>query len=183
MLAEIGCQLNIDSMRQKPDHGSWMNSVVVAAVLAALIAGVFGLIKSLPRNKSPDPVPPPPPLRARLHFTHVPPNGSDLDPMECIAGLVTGTVNPDRFNVVLYTRTDQWYVQPFGDVPMTPVEPDGSWHNEVHLGASYGALLVEASFKPPPIADALSRSGIGIVAAEEVRPGTKTNSKEGTPCK
>jgi hypothetical protein len=77
-----------------------------------------------------------------------PRRGDDDDRRERIMGTVTGA--PDGARVVLWARTDRWWVQPFREPtdvggPYTFIE-DGRWQNDTHLGTEYAALLVTADY-------------------------------------
>jgi len=67
--------------------------------------------------------------------------------LETIEGRVFNA-RPDQ-QIVLYTRSGDWYVQPFADNPFTKIEADSSWRNSTHLGTEYAALLVEPNYTPP----------------------------------
>ena len=60
--------------------------------------------------------------------------------MATIAGRVTGAAPGQR--IVLYARTEGWWVQPTASDPYTAIAPDGTWKSSTHLGAEYPALLV-----------------------------------------
>jgi hypothetical protein len=83
-----------------------------------------------------------------IQITVVPSKGAGPDAMERIAGTVGG-VNIKECKVVIFTRTDKWYVQPYIDSPDTLIKEDRTWENDTHLGSEYAALLVKTSYKPP----------------------------------
>jgi hypothetical protein len=66
---------------------------------------------------------------------------------EDIAGVVRGVSNPDAFRVVLYARTDFWYVQPLLGSTIE-INPDGTWKSWTHTGSEYAALLVRQGYSP-----------------------------------
>ncbi|HWS99440.1 MAG TPA: hypothetical protein VN256_04135 [Pyrinomonadaceae bacterium] len=82
----------------------------------------------------------------RIRITLVPPAGGGPDSTERIGGTVSGVKARDC-KVILFTRTNRWYVQPWEDSPYTEIREDGSWENDTHLGSEYAALLVKASYK------------------------------------
>src|SRR2546425_8840698 len=51
--------------------------------------------------------------------------------------------------VLLYARTNTWWVQPFADAPYTSIKEDGKWKADTHLGTEYAALLVPCSHRSP----------------------------------
>ena len=83
-----------------------------------------------------------------------------------IAGRVTGAA-PDQ-RVVLFARTEGWWVQPLASDPFTTIASDGTWRNRTHLGAEYGAVLVEPGYQPPPRTDALPGIGNGVLASATI---------------
>jgi len=87
------------------------------------------------------------------------------------------TIEGRAFNVranqkiVLYTRSGNWYVQPFTDQPFTKIEADSTWRNSTHLGTEYAALLVNDDFVPPHETGVLPTID-GTVAAIAIVKGT-----------
>ena len=77
-----------------------------------------------------------------------------------IAGRVTGA-GPGQ-QVVLYTKSGVWWVQPLTVEPFTTIQANSTWENTIHLGTEYAALLVDAGFQS---------SGYHRVAAAE--PGAR----------
>lgn len=109
-----------------------------------------------------------PKASATITITEVPPRDPGGPGTHgTIAGMATG--NPDDCVVVLYVRTDQWYVQPTADNPQTPIR-DGRWQSGTHLGREYAALLVKKSYQPHPIVNSLPPLG-GDVIAEDTKKG------------
>ena len=79
-----------------------------------------------------------------------------------IGGTVKGA-RPGQ-QIVIYAKTDQWYVQPLMRRPFTAIAPDGQWQASIHLGLEYAALLVNPGFTPPLKMPALPLVGGDIVA-------------------
>ena len=73
--------------------------------------------------------------------------------------------------LVLYAKSNEWWLQPDADHPFTQVLPGGHWKQEVHLGSDYAAVLVDASFKPKDKLLTLPPVGAGV-AAVSVTPGS-----------
>jgi hypothetical protein len=66
--------------------------------------------------------------------------------------------------IVLYARSDIWWIQPFANQPFTKIQPDSTWRNSTHLGTDYAAILVEPSFHPATKVATLPAVGNGVVA-------------------
>lgn len=102
-----------------------------------------------------------------IHITKVPayypPGGSSET--DQITGTVSGIEDPARYRVVIYARTNHWWVQPLADAPFTKINSEGSWSTESHLGSTYAALLVKPSFTPPPETETLPPLGGEVVAS------------------
>lgn len=82
--------------------------------------------------------------------------------LDTIRGRVNGARSDQR--VVLYARSEAWYIQPWADKPFTEIAPDSTWTNETHLGTEYAALLVEPGYVPPTLTITLPTPGSGVVA-------------------
>jgi len=82
--------------------------------------------------------------------------------LDFIEGRATG-VKPGQ-QIVLYARSDIWWIQPFVNQPFTKIQPDSTWRNSTHLGTDYAALLVEPSFHPAAKVTTLPAEGNGVVA-------------------
>jgi hypothetical protein len=86
--------------------------------------------------------------------------------MAPIAGTCAG-VAPADCKVLIYSRTNTWYVQPYAASPYTAVDPDHNWHADIHLGAEYAAFLVATSHSnAPAMLDRLPDIGGGILAVD-----------------
>jgi len=91
------------------------------------------------------------------------PPGSDPE-LRNIAGIVGGVGNVERYKVVVYAKTDRWYVQPFASQPMTDINSNGAWFGKTHIGSDYAALVVTSDYKPEPIVDALPSLGSDVIS-------------------
>lgn len=109
----------------------------------------------------------------KVQFKTVPPAGAGPDSLGDISGHVVGLPNPERYKVVLYAHTDHWYVQPTLVQPLTDIGQDGRWSNWTHLGDRFAALVVEPSFRPPSVADALPATGREVLAVATVASKSK----------
>lgn len=81
-------------------------------------------------------------------------------------GRVTGKVvdGEPGMEIVLYARSDAWYVQPFKKNPFTTIAEDGSWSNITHLGLEYAALLVRPGYQPHSKMQSLPSVGGDVLA-------------------
>lgn len=84
------------------------------------------------------------------------------DPLGRIMGKVVD--GEPGAKIVLYARSDAWYVQPFKKDPFTNVAEDGSWNNITHLGLEYAALLVRVGYQPHSKMQSLPAVGGDILA-------------------
>ena len=105
----------------------------------------------------------PPPLCEILR-----PAGCGAGPvrMERISGRVYG-ISPrgvSSYRIVIYARTNQWYVQPFANQPLTSIESDLAWSTLTHLGEIYACLLVREGYVPLPVLSELPDPDGAVVA-------------------
>jgi len=102
-------------------------------------------------------------VQPSIEITGIPPadKGGAIQ-IDTIRGRVTGARSEQQ--VVLYARSEAWYVQPYADKPFTKIGPDSTWASETHLGTEYAALLVEPGYVPPTFTIALPTPGNGDVA-------------------
>jgi hypothetical protein len=119
----------------------------------------------------PSPTPTPPhdgTIRITVELPYDPTGGpgSSAD----IAGEVSG-ISPDNFHdfrVVIYARTDNWYVQPTADDPYTEIDA-GKWSATIHTGTEYAALLVKPTFTPRNKIPVLPSVGGDVIAKDVVK--------------
>jgi hypothetical protein len=83
-----------------------------------------------------------------IQITEAPSKGAGPDKVETIAGTASG-VKVTECKIVVFARTNVWYVQPYIDSSDTSINEDGTWRTDTHLGNQYAALLVKTSYKPP----------------------------------
>jgi hypothetical protein len=98
-----------------------------------------------------------------LQITRVPPAdpGGPLR-LDNIEGRAIGARSGQQ--VVIYTYSGVWWVQPYKKDPFTRIQADATWKNSTHLGTEYAALLVEPSYHPKAKLSALPAVGGGVVA-------------------
>jgi hypothetical protein len=99
-----------------------------------------------------------------IRITQVPhrdPVGGDQS-SEDIAGDVSVDA-PRNCRVVIYARTDKWYVQPLIAAPYTEIQDNKQWSTWTHTGTQYAALLVTHTYKPPNTLSVLPRVGGDVI--------------------
>lgn len=113
--------------------------------------------------------PSPEPTAASIVIKLVPPmNGvGGPDSYAPIGGEVSGAYPRDA-HIVIYSRTDAWYVQPTDAASITPIE-NGKWESEIHLGTDYAALLVKSTFVRKNKLSVLPPVGGDVIARAVVR--------------
>jgi hypothetical protein len=104
-----------------------------------------------------------------ISITGVPHAGTGgPEKIEPISGRASG-VDFARYKVVIYAFAGgTWWVQPTVAEPLTDIDNKGNWITDTHLGTSYAALLVRASFKPPVTANTLPKVQGDVVAFARV---------------
>jgi hypothetical protein len=102
-----------------------------------------------------------------IQFTKVPPAADGgRDRVEAVEGRVQGSYAGAR--IVLYAKSEVWWIQPTSLKPYTEIQSDGSWQSKIHLGTEYAALLVEPDYKPVMISKLLPTTGNGVLAVATV---------------
>jgi len=101
-------------------------------------------------------------------ITTVPTRGQGPETEENIGGQVVGLTRPETYKIVLYARTDRWYVQPYTSQPLTDVDEAGRWENSSHQGSEYAALLVRPTYSPPNAPEQLPPTGGDVLAISRV---------------
>jgi hypothetical protein len=111
-----------------------------------------------------------------IQFTRVPPAGEGgPDKLDSIEGRVSGARPGQR--LVLYARAGTvWWVQPLDIRPFTLVNADSTWKTSTHLGAQYGAILVDAAYQPALTMKALPAAGGTVAAVASVIAGPPPDS-------
>lgn len=108
-------------------------------------------------------------LEPSIEFTLIPiAEAGGTTRLEMIEGRVFNARADQQ--IVLYTRSGSWYVQPFIEQPLTKIEADSSWRNSTHLGTEYAALLVEPGYDPPTKIEVLpGKDGASVIAVAVVK--------------
>lgn len=104
----------------------------------------------------------------KIAITVLPPYDEKGGPnrMKDIEGTASVPGDCQDCRVVLFARTDTWYVQPYIRSPYTKIDKS-HWKNGTHLGTDYAALLVRSSYKPPATTDKLPDVGGDVIALDE----------------
>lgn len=98
-----------------------------------------------------------------ISISRVPPAAAGgPERMDTIEGRVADAMPGEQ--VVLYTKNDVWWVQPFANQAFTKIESDGTWRNSTHLGTDYAVLIVEPGYHPESKPANLPTVGNGVVA-------------------
>jgi hypothetical protein len=131
----------------------WLKSVVM--VLCFLLCGCeHGKAKSEPS----------------IELSKIPPAAQGgRERVDTIAGRVVGARSGQR--IVVYARSGPWWVQPWPEQALIPIQSDFTWSTSTHLGFEYAALLVEPGYQPAPTLDVAPSVG-GLVVVVTVAKGT-----------
>ena len=114
-----------------------------------------------------------------IEFTRVPPGGLDSGGrLQLLEGRVRGAKPGQR--IVLFAKTDVWWVQPFLTKPFTTINQDATWRNSTHAGTEFAALLVSSEFVPPVRTTALPPLSSTVLAVASVKGGEFDEKKPKT---
>jgi hypothetical protein len=103
-----------------------------------------------------------------IEFIKIPPQSEGgSDKLFDIEGTVSSS-KPGQ-QIVLYSKSGTWWVQPWVKRPFTGIQPDFRWQNSIHGGTEFAALLVEPDYRPLSRTDKLPEVGDGVVAVSAVK--------------
>jgi len=103
-----------------------------------------------------------------VEFAKIPPAAQGgRERVDTIAGRAIGARQDQQ--IVIYARSGPWWVQPWPEKPLIPIQSDSTWSTPTHLGFEYAALLVEPGYHPPPTMDVAPSPGGSIVAVKIVK--------------
>ena len=105
---------------------------------------------------------------ASVNFAIVPKGGEGSNRKGNISGVVFGVDEPAQCKIVIYAKTNKWYVQPLRSNPFTDIDERGRWSNWTHLGRRYAVLVVRRSYQPPARIVDLPAIGGDIIGKGEV---------------
>src|SRR5215471_20610820 len=98
-----------------------------------------------------------------IEFTKIPPAAQGgREKVDSIAGRVMG-YRPGQ-QIVIYAHSGPWWVQPWPDQALIPIQADSTWSTSTHLGFDYAALLVEPQYRPPLTIDVAPTQGGSVVS-------------------
>jgi hypothetical protein len=80
---------------------------------------------------------------------------------------VANNVDVNVHQVVLWAKTNVWYVQPLSNDPYTPIEHNGTWSNWTHQWDRMVALVVDQDYEPTAQRFDHPASDIGVRAWTE----------------
>jgi hypothetical protein len=107
-----------------------------------------------------------------IEFTKIPPAAQGgRERVDTIAGRVRNA-RPGQ-QIVIYAHSGPWWVQPWPDRSLIPIQADATWSSETHLGFEYAALLVDPEYHPLPTLDLTPTQG-GLVSLVAIVKGTGT---------
>lgn len=107
-----------------------------------------------------------------IEFTKIPPAAQGgRERVDTIAGRVRNA-RPGQ-QIVIYAHSGTWWVQPWPDHALIPIQGDSTFSTETHLGFEYAALLVDPEYHPLPTMDLTPTQG-GPVALVATVKGTGT---------
>jgi len=75
--------------------------------------------------------------------------------------------NTTNYHVVLWAKTDRWYVQPSTVDPFTPIQSNGEWSNYTNPWVRIVALLVDSTYIPGAVREEHPASADGVVDWDE----------------
>jgi hypothetical protein len=103
-----------------------------------------------------------------IEFTKVPPAAQGgRERVDTIAGRVKG-YRPGQ-QIVIYAHSGPWWVQPWPEQALIPIQADSTWSTSTHLGFEYAALLVEPGYRPSPTLDVAPTQGGSVVSLTIVK--------------
>ena len=104
----------------------------------------------------------------KIEFTKIPPAAQGgRERVDTISGRVSGA-RPGQ-KIVVYARSGPWWVQPWPDQALIPIQADSTWSTSTHLGFEYAAMLVEPEYHPAPTVDIAPSASGAVVAVELVK--------------
>ncbi len=107
-------------------------------------------------------------LGPSIEFTKIPPAAQGgRERVDTISGRVIGA-RPGQ-QIVVYARSGPWWVQPWPDQSLIPIQADSTWSTSTHLGFEYAALLVEPGYHPPPTMDVAPTEGGSVISLTIVK--------------
>lgn len=91
----------------------------------------------------------------------------DLAPGDDIVSGIVDVPNPGQYRVVLWARTNMWYIQPTTADPYTVIQGDGTWSNYTNPWDRIVALLVDSTYVPNSTREYHPASDPGVIGWDE----------------
>ena len=107
-------------------------------------------------------------MAPNINITLVPRRGTGGSEETATIGGAASGADFSKSKVVVFARTNKWYVQPYINAPYTSIADDGKWQTDTHLGFEYAALLVRSGYKPPATTSVLPQIGGDVLASVRV---------------
>ena len=124
-----------------------------------LLCVLLGACSTRQKNEAPE-----------IKFSKIPPAAQGgREKLDVISGSVSGVRSGQQ--IVIYARSGPWWVQPWPENPLVPIQADSTWSTSTHLGFEYAALLVNPGYHPPPTMDVAPSQG-GPIALVSIVKGT-----------
>ena len=115
-----------------------------------------------------------------IEFTKVPVAGpGGPDKLDVISGRVLNALPGQQ--LVLYAKSELWWVQPTQIQPFSKIQDDGTWSNNTHLGTDYAVLLVDANYNPAPTMYLLPKLGGGVIAIAQTKGSGASPAQDHSP--
>ena len=103
-----------------------------------------------------------------IEFTKIPPAAQGgRERVDTISGRVKGYRPGEQ--IVVYAHSGPWWVQPWPDQALIPIQADSTWSTSTHLGFEYAALLVEPGYRPSPTLDVVPTQGGSVISLTIVK--------------
>ncbi len=93
-------------------------------------------------------------------------NNEDLYP---ISGSVFYLKSPENYYIIIYAHTNFWFIQPYDYDYLTPIDPNGNWKLQTHLGNEYLILLVNDKYQPEKRSGAVPINDVNIIAKQLIK--------------
>jgi hypothetical protein len=130
-------------------------------ILGGFLCLLFGACRSTPTQAIVVPT---------IEFTKVPPSDpGGPETIDTIEGRVIGAKPGQR--IVLFAKSEIWWVQPTELSPYTEIQPDSTWKSSTHLGTEYAAVLVDPEYVPQARSQTLPQKGGPIAGVASVEGG------------
>ena len=87
----------------------------------------------------------------------------NLEPNDNIVNGYANITDTTLYKIVLWAKTDRWYIQPLFSEPYSIIQSSGLWSNTTNQWNRLTALLVDTNYIPGTIREEHPSSDIGVV--------------------